>query len=151
MRYTTVNIVSQSWLRRKSPGIAENVHNICGYYRISAENLQVLQKMCRRSAGINENVHKICRYYRKCAEDLQVLQKMCIKSAGTCITENVHKIAGITEYSVIPADLLHIFCNTCRFYAYFLQYLQIFCTFSVIPADFMHIFINTCRSSAHFL
>ena len=39
--------------------------------------------------------------------------------------------------SAIPADFLHIFCNTYRF--------------SAIPAYFLHIFCNTYRFSAYFL
>ena len=78
-------------------------------YRISAENLQVLHKMCRRSAGINENVHKICGYYRISAENLQVLQKMCRRSAG--IAENVQKIC---RYCRKCAEDLQVLQKMCR-------------------------------------
>ena len=44
-----------------------------------------------------------------------------------------------------PADFLRIFRNTCRFYAHFLEHLQILCTFSLIPADLLHISWNTWR------
>ena len=92
------------------------LQKICSYCRKCAQNMQKICGYCRKYAAIAENVHKICRKSAGIAENLQVLQKMCRKVAG--ITENLQKICS--TFSAILADflqLLHIFCNTCRFSA----------------------------------
>ena len=123
-----------------------------------------LGKICKRTESTSNH------YGNRTTEERCAIQLLI--SAG--VKENVHKYrrswlrrksAGILQP---PADFLHIFCNTCRFYADFLrsQLRRYLCTFSVTPADFLQppadflqifcntlqkIFCNTCRFYAHFL
>ena len=123
----------------KSASIPENVHKISN----------ALQKMCIKSVSIPNNrserlllvltshVTSHWMFVQACEENLQGVAK------SASIPENVQKMCRalliLCTFSVIPADFLYIFCNSCRFSAtpyrfsaHFLEYLQIFCTFKRI-------------------
>ena len=75
---------------------------------------------------------------------------------SSLISDMLLVLAGILFciFSAIAAYFVRIFCNTCRFSAYFLQHLQIFrksCIFSEIAAYFLHIFGIFSAIAAYFL